>query len=94
MYFVNQKKHNKESGAWENDAHTKDTYEEAMHQFHSFMSTYAYKQDENLDFVSCSVEDQNGRIIRSEIDDRVEPVIIPAKPELESESEEEEPKTN
>ena len=73
MYFVNQKKH-RAGGAWDNNVHTKDTLDAAMHQFHAFMSTYAYGQDANLDYVSCSVEAQDGRIIHGpEVDDNIEP---------------------
>ena len=70
MYFVNQKKH-KNSGTWDNNCHTKNTLDEAMHQFHAFMSTYAYGQDETVDYASCSVEAMDGRIVRNEVDDRI-----------------------
>ena len=71
MYFVNQKKHNKNTGAWDNNAHTKATLNEAMHQFHAFMSTYAYDQESSIDYVSCSVEGIDGLVIKNEVDNRL-----------------------
>lgn len=71
MFFVNQKKHNSSSDAWDNNVHTKTTLNEAMHQFHAFMSTYGYSQDANIDYASCSVEDIAGGIIKSEVDNRM-----------------------
>lgn len=73
MYFVIQKKHTA-NGAWDNNVHTKDTADEAMHQFHAFMSTYGYGQNEALDYIACSVEEDNGIVIKSEINDRREAV--------------------
>ena len=69
-YFVNQKKHR--NGLWDNGIITKNTLNEAMHQFHAFMSTYGYEQDANVDYASCSVEAQDGTIIKGpEVDDRL-----------------------
>ena len=69
MFFVVQKKHTA-NGNWDNNVHTKATENEAMHQYHAFMSTYGYGQSETLDYVACSVESDDGRLIRNEIDDR------------------------
>lgn len=71
MYFVNQKKHNKNNNTWDNNVPVKETLNEALHQFHAFMSTYAYGQDANLDYASCSVEQADGLIVKSEVDDRI-----------------------
>lgn len=72
--FVNQKKH-KTTGAWDNNVHVKETVDEAKHQYHAFMSTYAYGQDNTVDFCSCSVETDYGQIIVGpEVDDRREEV--------------------
>ena len=68
MYFVVQKKHG--AGGWDSGVVTKDSEGEAMHQFHAFLSTYAYGQSDALDYVACSVETDDGRTVRSEIDDR------------------------
>lgn len=70
-YFVNQKKHNSSTDAWDNNSHVKETLNEAMHQFHAFMSTYGYEQSANIDYASCSVEAMDGRIIKSEVDNRI-----------------------
>ena len=71
MFFVNQKKHNSSNDTWDNNAHTKATWNEVMHQFHAFMSTYGYGYAENIDYVSCSVESLDGGIRRNEVDDRI-----------------------
>jgi len=73
VYFVNQKKHNGQTDAWDNNAHTKNTYDEAMHQYHAFMSTYAYGQSETLDYVACSVETDRGEVFKTEVDDHRAP---------------------
>lgn len=70
-YFVNQKKHNSQTNEWVNDVPVKATKDAAMHQFHAFMSTYAYGQDEHYDYASCSVEDITGAVIKSEVDNRI-----------------------
>ena len=68
-FFVNQKQRKNE--AWNNNVHVKETINEALHQFHAFMSTYAYGQDKAVDYASCSVETIDGRIVKSEVDDRI-----------------------
>lgn len=69
MFFVVQKKH-KVNNTWENNIHTKETVEEAMHQFHAFMSTYGYGFDETVNYAGCDVQTDDGREIKSEVDDR------------------------
>lgn len=68
-YFVTQIK-GKKNGTWENGVIVKDTDDEARHQFHAFMSTYAYGQSTDLTYVSCTIETDDGRIIDREIDRR------------------------
>ena len=70
-FFVNQKKHNASTDAWDNNCHAKDDEYQALHQFHAFMSTYGYGFSENIDFVSCSVEAMDGRIVKNEVDNRI-----------------------
>lgn len=77
--FVNQKKHNRTNDTWDNNVHVKADENAAMHQFHAFLSTYGYGQDANIDYCSCSVEEMDGRIIRSEVDDRITPEEPPAE---------------
>lgn len=62
IYFVIQKRHEK-SGTWLNNIHVKDTYDEAMHQFHAFMSTYAYGQTATCDYIACSIENSYGTVL-------------------------------
>ena len=75
IYFVNQKRHSTD-GTWVNNTIVKENgtdqqnYYDAIHQFHAFMSTYGYGYAEGVDFVSCSLEAENSRIIKNEIDDR------------------------
>lgn len=71
MFFVTQKRHNSSTDKWDNGVLVKDTEADALHQFHAFMSTYGYGQDKNLDYVACAVECEDGRNIKSEIDNRV-----------------------
>ena len=71
MFFVNQKKHNKNTDAWDNNAHVKETFDAAMHQFHAFLSTYGYGQDASIDYASCSVENVDGLIVKNEVDNRI-----------------------
>lgn len=70
MYFVIQKKHN--TSGWDNGVIAKDSYDDAMHQFHAFMSTYGYGQYSMLDYVACTIETDDGRVLKNEIDDRRE----------------------
>lgn len=70
MFFVIQKKHNKTNDTWDNNVHSKTTLDEAFHQFHAFMSTYAYGQSANLDYCACAIEQDDGLIIKNEIDDK------------------------
>ncbi len=72
MFFVIQKKRTT-AGAWTNGVIVKETLNEALHQFHAFMSTYAYGQDASLDYCACEVQTRDGRNIKSEIDDRIAP---------------------
>lgn len=78
--FVNQKYH--KENAWTNNVIVKEgeTVDQAtdlaMHQFHAFMSTYAYGQDNKVDYASCSVETVGGSIIEQEVYNRM-PVVPP-----------------
>ena len=70
--FVNQKKH-RTTGAWDNGCVVRDTVNDALHQYHAFMSTYGYGYDATVDYCSCSVESESGAIIKGpEVDDRRE----------------------
>ena len=74
--FVNQKYH--KGNSWTNNVLVREaeTTEAAImlarHQFHAFMSTYAYGQDQAVDYASCSVETLTGLILAQEIDNRLQ----------------------
>ena len=70
MLFVNQKKHNKNTDTWENNIISRETENEAFHEFYTFMSVYAYGWDQKYDYVACSAEGDDGKIFKSDIDDR------------------------
>lgn len=72
MYFVTQKRHEVESGKWINTVYTKATEDEARLQLYGYMFTYSHgKGDPALDYVSCEIQTIDGRIIKSEIDNRM-----------------------
>lgn len=71
MYFIIQKRHEIDSGKWQNAVIRKDTEEEAKLQLHGYMFTYGYGKDADLDYVSCDIQTIDGRIIKSEIDNRM-----------------------
>lgn len=71
QYFVNQKRR-KNTGEWTNLVIVKNTENEARHQAHAFMSTYAYEQDANVDYCSVSVTNLYGAtIVPTEVDNRI-----------------------
>ena len=68
LYFVIRKKHN--ATGWDNSVLVADSLDDAMHLYHAYLSTYAYGQSTSLDYISAEVETEDGRFIKSEIDDR------------------------
>lgn len=87
-FFVNQMKHKKD-GTWVNDIIPKETEYDARHKAHLFMSTYAYEQDQNVDYCSVSVTNLYGAVIVPiEVDNRIVEQPEPEE-ELEDEPEEE-----
>lgn len=72
MLFIIQKRHEIESGKWQNAVITKTTEDEALLQLYGFMFTYSHgKGDPALDYVSCQIEDLEGHVIKREIDNRM-----------------------
>ena len=69
MYFV-MRYLGKTDGTFVLDGFTKATEDEARHQFHAVMSTYAYEQNQSYNFVMCEVKAMDGRSIMLEVDDR------------------------
>lgn len=74
MYFVIQKRHEVDSDKWQNAVITKKDEDEALLQLYGFMFTYSHgKGNPALDYVSCQIEDLQGRVIKREIDNRLDP---------------------
>jgi hypothetical protein len=69
MYFV-MRYLGRNDGVFVLDGFQKETLNEAKHQFHNVMNTYAYGQNENYNFVMCEVKAMDGRTVMLEVDDR------------------------
>ena len=69
MYFV-MRYLGRLDGTFVLDGFQKESETEAKHQFHAVMSTYAYGQNENYNFVMCQIVATDGRVIMGEVDDR------------------------
>lgn len=70
-WFLSQIKRNKTTGAYEKGVVVHDSKENALNGFHAYFGAYAYKPDNDIDYVACFVSDMSGAIIRSEVDDRI-----------------------
>ena len=70
MFFVIQERHNKSTDTWTNLVYNYQTENQAMHQYHAIMSTYGYNVVEDVDYLAAYVHASDGRIIRTEVDDR------------------------
>lgn len=71
MYFVVRIMHRISDGNYVVSGFTLNTLNEAKHQFHDSMNTYAYGNNDNYDYVAISIQDIDGRVIQSEIDNRI-----------------------
>lgn len=71
MYFVVRIMHRVSDGNFIISGFTWETLNEAKHSFHDSMNTYAYGNNENYDYVAISIQAIDGRIIQSEIDNRL-----------------------
>ena len=72
MFFIIQKRHEIESGKWNNAVITRETEDEALLQLYGYMFTYSHgKGDPALDYVSCAIQTIDGRITKNEIDNRM-----------------------
>ena len=78
MYFVLRILHNASTGAYTAEIFSYDNLNSAKHQFHNVMNTYAYGNNANYDYVVCDIMAQDGRIVHSEVDDRI-PVPEPVE---------------
>lgn len=71
-WFLSQIKRNKETGNFDKGVVVHSSKENALNGFHAYFGAYGYGHDGTIDYVSCSVSDMTGAIIRSEVDDRIE----------------------
>lgn len=71
MFFV-MRYLGRNDGVFVLDGFQKETENEAKHQFHNVMNTYAYGQNENYNFVMCEIKAMDGRTVMIEVDDRRE----------------------
>lgn len=71
-WFLSQIKRNKETGNFDKGVVVHSSKENALNGFHAYFGAYGYDHDGTIDYVSCSVSDMSGAIIRSEVDDRIE----------------------
>ena len=93
LYFVVQIRHNPKDDQtpYPNTVvHVKTSNDDALHQFHAFMSTYAYGNNENTDYAACYVFGIDGVLYKWEIDDKIPVEVVNENiEEPENESEEE-----
>lgn len=59
------------NGDYSNNVHTKATEDEAMHQFHAFLSTYAYGNDASVNYCACYVYRMDGSCVDWKVVDRI-----------------------
>lgn len=71
-WFLSQIKRNKETGNFDKGVVVHSSKENALNGFHAYFGAYGYGHDGTIDYVSCSVSDMSGAVIRSEVDDRIE----------------------
>ena len=84
MYFVLRILRNASTEAYSSEIFTYDNLNQAKHQFHQVLATYAYGNNANYDYVVCEIKAQDGRIVQNEVDNRI-PVPQP-EPEPEPEA--------
>lgn len=71
MYFLHQIKHTNDN--YDKGIVVKDTYEAAKQGYHAYLGAYAYGQQEQTDFVSCMISDENGAVLLNETWKKPEP---------------------
>lgn len=87
MYFVFRILRRATDGVCVIDGTVHETYDAAMHHFHQVMTTYGYGNNENYDYVAAQVQTLDGRIVRSEVDNRIPQPEPPEPPEPEPDEE-------
>lgn len=79
-FFMHQIK--RTNGVFDKGIVVKDTYEAAKQSYHAYLGAYAYGQNADTDFVSCSITDMSGVVLMTET------WVAPVVPETASETEE------
>jgi len=64
MYFLHQIKHT--NNAYDKGIAVKDSLEAAKQGYHAYLGAYAYGHDQNTDFVSCFISNEDGLILINE----------------------------
>ena len=63
-YFLHQVK--RTSGVYTKGIVVADTYDDAKQGYHAYLGAYAYKHDQNTDFVQCMITDMYGTVLMTE----------------------------
>lgn len=64
-YFMHQIKQT--NGTIDKGIVVKDTYEGAKQSYHAYLGAYAYGQNEQTDYVQCSITDTYGSVLMQEV---------------------------
>lgn len=60
-FFLHQMKHT--NGTYEKGIVVKDSFDDALQGFHSYLGAYAYGKDKNTDFVDCMITESGSQAI-------------------------------
>ncbi len=64
MFFVHQIKHT--NNVYDKGITVKETLDDAKQGYHAYLGAYAYDHDQNTDFVTAMVSDENGAVLLNE----------------------------
>lgn len=64
MFFMHRIRHTNE--VWDKGIEVKETIEGAKQSYHAYLGAYAYGHDNNTDFISCMISDDDGVIRMNE----------------------------
>ena len=63
------------------DSTTEDNFEAAKQAYHAYLGAYAYKHNEDTDYVDCDITDLGGRRLMWEVWDKLTRPTPPEQPE-------------
>lgn len=63
-FFLHQIK--RTNGTFDKGIVVKDTFEAAKQSYHAYIGAYAYGQNADTNFVSCSITDMSGAVLMTE----------------------------